>query len=92
MSQATTLKPGQIRHLLSVTAGTSRHPERDILVLLLGLTCGMRVSEIAQIEIHDILFPSGAIRGVPLIPVHSTTVAAPSIHAGSSGAHRNISF
>lgn len=51
MSQATTLKPGQIRHLLRVTGATSRHPERDILVLLLGLTCGMRVSEIAQIEI-----------------------------------------
>jgi integrase/recombinase XerD len=62
MSQATTLKPGQIRHLLSVTAGTSRHPERDILVLLLGLTCGMRVSEIAQIEIQDMLYPSGAVR------------------------------
>lgn len=44
MSPATTLKPGQIRHLLRVTGATSRHPERDILVLLLGLTCGMRVS------------------------------------------------
>jgi site-specific recombinase XerD len=62
MSQATTLKPGQIRHLLRVCNATSRHPERDCLVLLLGLTCGMRVSEIAQIEIHDVLFPSGAIR------------------------------
>ncbi len=30
--------------------------------------------------------------GVPLIPVYSTTVVAPSIHAGYSGAHRNISF
>src|SRR5450830_1730001 len=62
MSQASTLKPGQIRHVLRVTGATSRHPERDILVLLLGLTCGMRVSEIAQIEIQDVLFPSGAIR------------------------------
>lgn len=63
MSQATTLKPGQIRHLLRVTTSTSRHPERDCLVLLLGITCGMRVSEIAQIEVHDVLFAgSGAIR------------------------------
>lgn len=62
MSQATTLKPGQIRHLLRVTNVTSMHPERDCLILLLGLTCGMRVSEIAQIEIQDVLFPSGAIR------------------------------
>ncbi|MDY7540741.1 hypothetical protein RGU72_21075 [Undibacterium sp. 5I1] len=29
MAQATTLKPGQIRHLLRVTNETSRHPELD---------------------------------------------------------------
>ena len=62
MAQATTLKPGQIRHLLRVTTATSRHPERDCLVLLLGITCGMRVTEIAQIEVQDVLFPSGLIR------------------------------
>ncbi|MGF6239260.1 integrase/recombinase XerD [Paraburkholderia sp. GAS38] len=62
MAQAAILRPAQIRHLLSVTAATSRHPERDCLVLLLGITCGMRVSEIAQIEVQDVLFPSGAIR------------------------------
>lgn len=60
--QATTLKPGQIRHLLRVTNGTSRHPERDCLVLLLGLTCGMRVSEVAQIQIQDVMFSSGVLR------------------------------
>jgi site-specific recombinase XerD len=62
MAQATSLQPGQIRHLLRVTAATSRHPERDCLVLLLGLTAGMRVTEIAQIEVQDVLFPSGALR------------------------------
>lgn len=62
MAQAATLRPGQIRHLLRVTTVTSRYPERDCLVLLLGLTCGMRVSEISQIEVQDVLFPSGAIR------------------------------
>ena len=62
MPQATTLQPGQIRHLLRVTEATSRHPERDCLVLLLGMTCGMRVTEIAQIEIQDVLFPLGVIR------------------------------
>lgn len=62
MAQATTLQPGQIRHLLRVAAATSRHPERDCLVLLLGLTAGMRVTEIAQIEVQDVLFPSGALR------------------------------
>lgn len=62
MAQATTLQPGQIRHLFRVTATTSRHPERDCLILCLGLTTGMRVTEIAQIEVQDILFPSGALR------------------------------
>lgn len=62
MTQAAVLKPGQYRHLFRVTRATSRDPERDVLVLLLGIHTGMRVSEIAQIEIGDVLFPSGAIR------------------------------
>jgi hypothetical protein len=47
MPQATTLKPDQFRHLLRVTNATSRHPKRDCLVLLLGISNGMRVTEIA---------------------------------------------
>lgn len=62
MAQATVLKPGQYRHLLRATRATSRDPERDILVLMLGIHTGMRVSEIAQVEVGDFLFPSGAIR------------------------------
>lgn len=62
MAQAAVLRQGQYRHLLRVTEATSRDPERDILVLLLGIHTGMRVSEIAQIEVQDVLFPSGTIR------------------------------
>lgn len=62
MAQAAVLTPGRYRHLLKVTRATSREPERDVLVLLMGIHMGMRVSEIAQIEIADVLFPSGAIR------------------------------
>ena len=62
MPQSAVLKPGQYRHLLRVTKATSRDPERDILVLMLGIHTGMRVSEIAQIEVGDVMFPSGAIR------------------------------
>jgi integrase len=47
---AKTLTPAIFRHLLRVTAATSRFPERDTLILLLGITCGMRVTEIARIE------------------------------------------
>jgi len=38
MAQATSLKPGKIRHLLGVTATTCRQSERDIHVFLLGST------------------------------------------------------
>jgi integrase/recombinase XerD len=61
MPQAAVLAPGQYRHLLRVTRSTSRDPEGDILVLLLGIHTGMRVSEIEQIEVGDVLFPSVAI-------------------------------
>ncbi len=62
MAQATVLKPGQYRHLIRATRATSRDPERDILVLLLGIHTGMRVSEIAQVEVGDFLFVSGKLR------------------------------
>jgi integrase/recombinase XerD len=62
MTQATVLRPGQYRHLIRATRVTSREPERDVLILLLGIHNGMRVSEIAQVEIQDFLFPSGALR------------------------------
>lgn len=60
--RAGVLRPAQMRHLLRVTETTSRHPERDRLVLLLGLTCAMRVTEIAQLLVNDVLLPSGQLR------------------------------
>lgn len=60
--RAKTLKPAQIRHLLRVTEATSRHPERDALILLLGFTAGMRVSEVARIKVADVMLPGGQLR------------------------------
>jgi len=60
--RAAILRPAQIRHLLRVTAATSRHPQRDALVLLLGLTCATRVTEIARVLVSDVLMPSGQLR------------------------------
>lgn len=60
--KAAVLSGAQLRHLLRVTDATSRAPERDRLVLLLGLTCAMRVTEIAQVTVEDVLLPSGAVR------------------------------
>ena len=62
ITRATVLAPGQLRHLLRVTEATSRHPARDAAILLLGLCCGMRCTETAQITVADLLFPSGKLR------------------------------
>jgi integrase/recombinase XerD len=60
--RAKVLTPARFRHLLRVTEATSRFPERDTLILLLGVTCGMRVTEIARLEVRDVLTKSGARR------------------------------
>ncbi|MGF7133113.1 integrase/recombinase XerD [Paraburkholderia sp. EB58] len=60
--RAKVLTAAKFRHLLRVTEVTSRFPDRDALILLLGVTCGMRVTEIARIEIRDVLTKSGARR------------------------------
>jgi integrase/recombinase XerD len=65
---AEVLRPSQIRHLLRVTEATSRHPKRDALILQLGITCGMRVTEIARVEIATVLTQSGAIRAEVSLP------------------------
>lgn len=60
--RAAVLLPSQLRHLLRVTNSTSRHPERDSLILWLGFGAGMRVTEIARITVADVLLPSGRLR------------------------------
>jgi len=37
-------------------------PERDVMLLYLTHTTGIRVTELALLEVGDVLFPSGAIR------------------------------
>ena len=61
-NRAKVLTPARFRHLLRVTEATSRFPERDTLILLLGFTCGMRVTEIARVEVRDVLTRTGARR------------------------------
>ncbi len=51
--------PAKFRHLLRVTEATSRFPERDTLILLLGVTCGKRITEIARVEVHHVLSRRG---------------------------------
>lgn len=60
--RAAVLLPSQLRHLIRVTEATSRHPERDALILWLGFSCGMRVTETARLTVADVLMPSGLLR------------------------------
>jgi len=62
IKRAQALLPSQVLHLLRVTDATSRYPERDAVILLLGLSCGMRISEIAQVTVADICFSNGELR------------------------------
>ncbi|GGD98158.1 tyrosine-type recombinase/integrase [Caballeronia grimmiae] len=62
------LTPAKFRHLLRVTEATSRFPERDTLILLFGITCGMRVTEIARLEVHHVLSKSGTKKEEVCLP------------------------
>jgi integrase/recombinase XerD len=57
--RAEVLTPAKFRNLLRVTEATNRFPERHTLILLLGVTCGMRVTEIARVEVHHALSRRG---------------------------------
>lgn len=41
---------------------TGRLPERDVMLLWLTQTTGIRVTELALLEVADVLYPSGAIK------------------------------
>lgn len=60
--QATSLRPGQFRHLIRVAGVTGRMPQRDQMILWITHTTGIRVTELAQLRIDDVLNPSGSIR------------------------------
>lgn len=62
--RATSLRPGQFQHLIRVASVTGRLPERDLMLLWLTHTTGVRVTELALLEIGDVLYPSGAIKPV----------------------------
>lgn len=60
--RAQTLNQGQFARLIKITRATSRYAERDVLVLMLGHHCGMRVTEISRITLADVMQPSGKLR------------------------------
>lgn len=60
--RALRLDAGQFNRLIKITRATSRYPERDVLVLMLGHHTGMRVTEISRITIGDVMHASGKSR------------------------------
>jgi len=61
--RATSLRPGQLKHLIRVASVTGRMPERDVFLLWYEAhTTGIRVTELALLEVADVLYPSGAIK------------------------------
>lgn len=60
--RASSLRPGQFKHLIRVASVTGRIPERDVMLLWLTHTTGVRVTELALLEVADVLYPSGAIK------------------------------
>ncbi|MGP5477560.1 integrase [Pseudomonas helleri] len=60
--RATSLRPGQFKHLIRVASVTGRLPERDVALLWLTHTTGIRVTELALLEVADVLYPSGAVK------------------------------
>lgn len=59
---AAALRPGQLRHVIRVALITGRQPIRDVMLLWLTHSTGVRVTELASIEIRDLLHPSGQMR------------------------------
>ena len=62
MAQAKTLTEQELKRLLDVTRGGSRYAERDVTMLLLTHWCGLRVGEVAALEITDVVDESGAVK------------------------------
>lgn len=61
MSQAKTLTPAEIDHMLSYIA-QHNFPLRNRLMLLTGLWSGMRVGEIASLKVGDVINVDGSVK------------------------------
>lgn len=62
ITRAKTLHQGHFTRLIKITQATSRYPERDVLVLMLGHCCGIRITEISRLTVSDVMHASGKLR------------------------------
>jgi integrase/recombinase XerD len=65
--KAPVLTPREFKRLLYV-AGETRNPERNTLIVWLLFGAAFRITEVAVIEIKDVLWKSGKLRNKVIIP------------------------
>lgn len=73
---ATSLRPGQFKDLIRVASVTDRLPERDVMLFGPHAT-GVRVTELALLEVEGVLYPSEAIKSKVYV---SLRAAAPAMY------------
>lgn len=61
-SHAAALRPGQLRHVIRVASITGRQSIRDVMLLWLTHSTGIRVTELAMLKTRDLIHPSGQLR------------------------------
>ena len=89
ITRAKSLHQGQFTRLIKITQATSRYPERDVLVLMLGHHCGMRITEISRLTVADVMHASGKLRSEISLQAHVTRLhQRAGIKGGSSHSGR----
>ena len=72
MAQAKTLTKVELKRLFDVTRSCSRYAERDLTMLQLTHYCGMRVGEVANLLVGDVLDADGMVSAEIVLAAHST--------------------
>lgn len=62
ITRAVAVKNCDFKRLIQITTTTSRHFQRDILVLMLGHHAALRITETSRITIADVMYASGKLR------------------------------
>ncbi|UYM16321.1 site-specific integrase [Endozoicomonas euniceicola] len=65
--KAPALSPKELKRLLYV-AGETRNPERNQLIVWMLFAAGFRITEVAQIEVQDVISVCGDIKAEVIIP------------------------
>lgn len=60
--RATSLRPGQLKQLIRVASVTGCLPDREVMLLWLTHTTGIRLTELAMLVVADVLYPNRTIK------------------------------